>query len=145
MEINIEDYLSKDEIKEICKDYVKDLLYSRNENHKERVLMNMAYQAAFSIIDDCLDEEDKQLIKEKVFKIINDPTSYSIFRKKDVWGMEDSEAYIEVKKAVEEYKPLINKLVKKAIMEKDYISELDSNYIGECLIKALKKGLNEIE
>lgn len=142
--INIDDYLSNEEKKELCIEYVREVL--RGDAHqRERVLSNMAYEAAFSILDSALTEEMMKIVKEKAFAQIEKVTDFHIFRKKDAWGQEDSVAYLEVKKAVEEHKHLINPLVKKAILEKDYATELpkSADYVGDVLIDALVKGLQQ--
>jgi hypothetical protein len=143
IEINIDDYLSKDEMKQLCIEYFKNTLAADPVN-TERILDNMAYSAAFKILDSVLTANMMLIIRKKVNKRITDISDFDIFRKKDAWGSEDSEAYLEVKKAVSEHKHLINGLVKKAILEHDFSKHLPdaSDYIGECIVDALKKGLS---
>jgi len=142
VEINIDDYLSDEDKRQLCIDYVKETLRG-DHNHEERVLSNMAYSAAFAILDSVLTPEMMVAIKQKATEQISKVSDFGIFRKKDAWGSEDSEAYVEVKKAIAEHKHLIKELVKKAILEHDYSKELpdSSDYIGECIIDALRKGL----
>lgn len=145
IEIDIDDYLTEEDKKELCKEYVRETLRG-DSNHKERVLSNMAYGASYKILDDSLTSEDMSTIKAQAKKALLDKNSYlSVFRKKDAWGGEDSEAYLEVKKAVKEHKHLISDLVKKTITDRDYHKDLDNNadYIGDVLIDALKKGLDD--
>jgi len=144
IEINIDDYVSEDEKKTLCIEYIKDALRGQKENHRERVLSNMAYNASYQLLDEALTEEDKKTIRTKIKKLIQKDSSYDIFRKKDAWGQEDSEAYLEVKKAVNQNKHLINGLVLEAIQKRDYEKELNenSNYIADVLIEALRRGLN---
>lgn len=143
--IKVDDYLSEAEIKELCREYVKETL-AGNSSHKERVLSNMAYSSAYAILDTELTEDDKSKIRNKMKEIISDPSSYSVFRKKDAWGEEDSAAYIEVKKSIEEHKHLISGLVKKAILKWNYSKELPeaSDYVGEYILDALRRGFNTI-
>jgi hypothetical protein len=103
----------------------------------------MAYHASYQILDSVLTEDMMNIVRKKVQKQI-ESADYGIFRKKDAWGSEDSEAYLEVKKAVSEHKHLINSLVEKAIKERDYSQELadNSDCIADCLIDALKKGFS---
>lgn len=144
IEIDVDDYLSKEEKKELCIGYIKETLRG-SENHKERVLSNMAYNAAEYLLDFALTKEQKNKIKNNIEKQIKELYGVSLFRKKDAWGSEDSEAYLEVKKSVLKHKHLIDDLVKKAITERDYTKELEDNadYIGECIVEAIKKGLRE--
>lgn len=143
IEIDIDMYITEEEKKDLCKEYVREILRSENNaNHIERVLNNMAYKAAYKILDDCLSPEMMKTIKEKAMKAIQESTDFCMFRKKDAWGEENSPAYTEVINAINEHKHLINPLVKKAILEKDYIKDLPktSDYIGDVLIDALIKG-----
>lgn len=144
IEINIDDYLSEEEKKQICEDYVRELL-SGDERQRERVLSNMAYSAAFAILDSVLTPEMMDTVRAKATEQITKVTDFHIFRKKDVWGQEDSAAYLEVKRAVDEHKHLINPLVKKAIEERDYTVDLPktADYVGDALIDALVKGLTK--
>jgi hypothetical protein len=146
IEIDIDDYVSEEEKKQLCIEYVRETIRGSTTN-RERILSNMAYSAAFNIIDSALTPEMMQTIKDKVFQITSDPSSFNIFRKKDAWGSEDSEAYLEVKKAVSEHKHLIAPLVKQAILDKDYLKDLPefASELGETLINALIKGLKERE
>jgi hypothetical protein len=144
IDINIDDYVSEEEKKDLCLEYIRETLRG-DKNHEERVLSNMAYNSAYKLLDEALTEEQKNKIKQKVAKIIADETNFGLFRKKNAWGQEDSEAYLEVKKAVVEHKHLINGLVKKAILEKDYEKEIPKTYdiIGEIIGDAILKGLSK--
>jgi len=144
VEINVGDFLSDDEMKQICIDYVKETL--RGDAHQEeRILGNLAYSAAFAILDSALTPEMMATIKEKATEQIAKVTDFHIFRKKDAWGEEDSPAYVEVQKAVNEHKHLINPLVKKAILERDYAKDLpdSADNLSWCIIDALKKGFRD--
>lgn len=122
--IRVEDYLSNEEIKEICKDYVRSTLYGHSDAHKERVLLNMAYNSAHSIIDDILTDVDKVRLRKDVLKLLKNPSSTMIFRKKDAWGSEDSAAYLEVKRTVAENLDLIRSRVIEAIQLRDYSNDI---------------------
>lgn len=142
IKIDINDYLSEQEKKDLCIEYVRGILRG-SENHKERVLSNMAYSAAGSFLDSALTIEQKNKIKANVEKQIKELYGVSLFRKKNAWGSEDSEAYLEVKKATDKYKYLIDALVKKAITDRDYNQDLEENkeYMVECILEAIRKGL----
>lgn len=143
VEIDINDYLSEEEKKQLCIDYVKETLRG-DANQEERVLGNMAYSAAYAILDSVLTPEMMTQVRELATKAILKSTDFGIFRKKDAWGGEDSPAYLEVKRAVDENKHLIGQMVKKAMLERDYLKDLpqSSDYIAEVIIDALARGLN---
>ena len=146
-EIDIDMYLTEEEKKDLCKEYVREVLRSENNpSNTERVLGNIAYNAAYSILDDCLTPEMMNIVREKTIKAIQESSNFGIFRKKDAWGTENSPAYTEVLNAINEHKHLINPLVKKAMIERDYLKDLpnSSDYIGDFIIDALKKGFQNI-
>lgn len=143
IEIDIDNYLTDEDKKQICIDCFKSLMVANL--HKERILSNMAYDAAFHIIDSALTPEMMESIRKKIPEIIADVSSFDIFRKKDAWGSEDSEAYLEVKRAVAEHKHLISGKVKDAILARDYTNDIDNitGSVGDIIINALKYGLQE--
>ena len=143
VEIEIDDYLSEEEKKQLCIDYVRETLRG-DAHHEERVLSNMAYSAAFAILDSVLTPEMMNTVRDKAEEQIKAITDFQIFRKADAWGHEESPAYLEIKKAVEENKHLIAPLVKKAMLERNYLGDLpkSSDYIAEVIIDALARGLN---
>ena len=145
IEINIDDYVSEGEKKELCIEYIRETLRGDgNSNHKERVLSNMAYEASYKILDDTLTKEDMKTIRTKTKKILLSDSSYGIFRKRDAWGSEDSVAWLEVKKAIETHKHLIEPLVKEVILSRDYASDVEGyeDYIVESIMTIFKKGLS---
>lgn len=146
IEINIDDYVSDQDKRSLCLEYIREILRGDgNSNHKERVLSNMAYNSAYRLLDDALTKEDLKTIRTKTKKIIQDKSSYGIFRKKDVWGQEDSVAWVEVKNAIETHKHLISDLVKDAILNRDYEDDLNSyeDYFIYSVIEIFKKGLEK--
>lgn len=143
IDINIDDYVSEEEKKQLCVEYLRNTLRG-DIHHEERVLSNMAYSAAFAILDSVLTPEMLATVRVKAKEQIEKVSDFGIFRKKDAWGSEDSEAYLEVKRAVSENKHLIGPLVKKAMLERDYLGDLpkSSDYIAEVIIDAIQKGLS---
>jgi len=143
MEINITDYLSENEIKNICIDHVKQMLSKGGE----RLITNMAYNAAWNILDQSLDEESITTIRNKTKEVVSDVQSYHIFRPKDVWNSEESPAYKTLKSAMVENDQLIRDMVKDSILKYDYESQIRNNpdMLAETLIDALRIGFTKKE
>lgn len=151
-EINVLDYLNEDEIRDICVNYIQDRCYNflRDNNEMERILSNMAYSAAFRILDSVLTPEMLEHIKIKTKKHLESDSAYGIFRRRDYWNeQEDSPAYVAQYNAMQEHKHLISPLVKKAILERDYSQDLDdvtvymSDLISDALKKAFCRGIDD--
>lgn len=141
MEINVEDYLDRDEIKDIIKDQIRYIV----ERDVERLLTNSAYYVVFKAVDEALDNSAKEFIKEKAIAIINDLSEYCVFRKKDDWEKEDSIAYQVLQEAMNENKDLIKQKVREAIENRDYERDIQNSmdYISEGLFEIMRRGLGQ--
>jgi hypothetical protein len=139
MEINVEDYLDRDEIKDIIKNQIRYIV----ERDAERLLTNSAYYVVFKAVDEALDNSAKELIKAKAIAIINDLSEYSVFKKKDAWETEDSIAYQVLQEAMNENKDLIKQKVREAIENRDYEKDIQNSmdYISEGLFEIMRRGL----
>ena len=129
MEINIMDYVSQEDIKEGC---IEELRGRIRDNLRyispSDILGNISYQCVFKEIEDLLqikEEEMKQRILEKTIEIIENLSSYSIFRSKDNYTKEDSLGQKYVIEAVENNKELIQDRVKELLVD------FNSNYFKE--------------
>jgi hypothetical protein len=130
MEINIEDYLSKDEIRGIVKDEFADALrkkFSDDEN-MERILSNTAYTMLQDEIENVV-PSFKNVIKDKVRKVVTSLSSYrylvfvdNMFGKKSL-----GTKYLE--EAINENKDEIQKQVIKSIKEHNYTEEVSNELL----------------
>ena len=96
MDIKIEDYLSKEEIKEICENvlYQKIREDMRNLNVND-IIVNISKAEVEAMVDTYVGEDDfcKREIPKKVRELIEKLSSYTIFRKADVWERKNSIDY----------------------------------------------------
>ena len=133
-EINVADYLSADEIKEIVKNAVVDAtrreindLLSTEEDIR-RVLVNTAYTFIGCEVDKILPNY-RQTIAEKVKALIGtSDLRYEVFNKKDVWQKEDSLGTQYVKDAVKDNKGIIFDRIKNTITDYDVRSFIESAF-----------------
>ena len=89
IEININDYISEDEKKEIAINAFKESIYQQlaNGNTIEAILSNAAYLAVFKAINEVA-EKSEEIIIEKTKKIINENNfSHYAFR----YGWQDKQ------------------------------------------------------
>lgn len=111
MNINIEDYLSDYEIKEIVKEELREKIKSNIErNGVIRFISNIGYHNVFEIINKEIPEYEN-LVKEKTKEVIEGLTSFSVFRKADLLEREDSLGQKYLEKAIEDNKDIINNKV----------------------------------
>lgn len=105
--IRVEDYLTKEEIKQICIDKLNGVI----DRDPDRILGNIAYYNGYGIIDSLLTDEQKQLIENKVTEIISELKEYTVFREKSYWYDKQSLAQSLLEKAVKDSEAIIRSKV----------------------------------
>lgn len=125
--INVLDYLSDSEIKEIAQAEVRNKIrvYLGDEKNTKRVLSNLSYQIVFDEVDRNLGTSAKKTIADNVQNIIKKQSSYSVFRDKDNgYERSDSEATKIVRQTVKEQTEVIKQKVRDTIANKDFSEEI---------------------
>jgi len=124
-EINIQDYLSQDEIKDIVIDEVRNNIkaYFKNEQNAERLLSNLSYAIVYDEIDKVI-PNSRDLVISKTQKLLNDIKSYQVFRYHYNSNTPESIGAKIVENCVMENKDLMNQMVKDTILNKDYSSKI---------------------
>lgn len=145
MNINIEDYLSDDEIKQIVKEEFRNKVQENlRRNGVTTWIANLGYQNVLEIINTEIPEYES-LVKEKTKEVIEGLTSYSVFRKKGLVDNEDSLGQKYLEQAVENNKEIINQKIINIfneLAEKDIAYEIE-NIISEKLENIFSKKKEE--
>lgn len=116
IEINIEDYITEEEKKEMVVSAYQNAIYEKMKYMKEDVfLANVGYEVIFKAVDEMLGEDSRKVIEEKVKELIGNFSSFEVFRSSD-YG-KPSKGYLMIEEAVESNRELINKRVKSLITE----------------------------
>lgn len=110
--INIDDYLSEDEKKQIVTDEYRNLVAKSFDSRSEidRILGNASYHAVWKITDDCLDGDSKEAVRLKVLKVIDNLTEYSVFYDGGYVG-KPNEAHKFLMRCVKENEPRIKAII----------------------------------
>ena len=120
MDIKIEDYLSEEEIKEICENvlYQKIREDMRNLNVND-IIANISNAEVEAMVDTYVGEDDfcKKEIPKKVHRIIDELSTYTVFRKADAWERKNSIAYDIMEEECRASRPLIKARVEQIINE----------------------------
>ena len=123
IKIEIEDYLDEQEIKEICKDalYQKIREDMRKLNVND-IIANISNAEVEAMVDTYVGEDDfcKREIPKKVRELIEKLSSYTIFRKADVWERENSIAYDIMQEECRASRPRIKARIEKIIDEYNF-------------------------
>ena len=123
MDIKIEDYLSKEEIKEICKDalYQKIREDMRNLNVND-IIANISYAEVAAMVDTYVGEDNfcKKEIPQKVHRVIDELSTYTVFRKADAWERKNSIAYDIMQEECRASRPRIKARIEQIIDEYNF-------------------------
>lgn len=120
MEVKIEDYLSEEEIREICKNalYHKIIEDMRKLNVND-IIANISYGEVAAMVDTYVGEDDfcKKEIPKKVREVIAGLSTFTVFRKADAWERKNSVAYDIMEEECRAARPLIKARVEQIINE----------------------------
>lgn len=143
MEININEYLSAEEIKEIAKNSVQ--LHFNEMVEEEYSLDNLAYYISKHIVDSLLTVEQKEIIEERVTNIIKELSNFTVFREPSF--EKPSKAYTILQNTVEKNQDLIDLRVKEIIenisvldFNEDIESEIEENVYYTLVDRLFNKG-----
>ena len=120
MDIKIEDYLDEQEIKEICKDALyQKIREDMRELNVNDIIANISYAEVAAMVDTYVGEDDfcKKEIPKKVHRIIDELSTYTVFRKADAWERKNSIAYDIMEEECRASRPLIKARVEQIINE----------------------------
>ncbi len=107
--MNIEHYLSNDELKEIARTEFADMVrkHLSDEDSIRRVLSNAAYGTVYKVVDDHFGDDAKAILEDKVITLISKLGIFELFRKPDAWSRETNSAYDFLQKTIASNRPLI--------------------------------------
>jgi hypothetical protein len=140
IEINIDDYLSEEEKKDLCiktfKEAVnRELLNGANNNtiqsdtEIQRVIGNISHHIIMNEVQKHIPDFE-QMIKDKVRKNLTTQTlNYEVFKVKNVWDSKESLAVTYINETVKECRDMFKERIKKEIENYD-LSEKISNEVS---------------
>lgn len=140
--INIEDYLTPEEIKTLAMEAVRDSItriYSRDETNIARLISNLSYEFIFTAISDAIGEDAQTKITNKVKELLEEGSSirYQLWRRKDAWEKTESPAIPILHKAIKDNEGLIRAKVMQSIDSYEF------NDVQEAMYDALNTILYE--
>lgn len=131
MDIKIEDYLSEEETKEICKEalYQKIREDMRKLNVND-IIANISYAEVAAMVNTYVGEDDfcKREIPRKVREVIDGLSTYTVFQKADAWEHKNSIAYDIMQEECRASRPLIKARVEQIVNEYKF-PQLERNEI----------------
>lgn len=141
MNINLEDYLSESEIKNMVAEEFRMSLqrHFKEESNMQRILTNTAYYTYYEQVNRITDGGAEKIINEKFQELLAKDMHFSmIFKGKDVWDREETPAYKILMKAVTDNQVLIAEKVK------DCISNLPKKDIQPTIKQAILEKISRM-
>ena len=132
LEINLEDYLTTDEIKDVIRDEFAASVAKTlsKETDLTRIIGNIAHEIVFDEVKKYI-PEFKELLVENVKELIEKKNfEWYMFRGKDVWDKEEGPGLTRIKKTLNSNKETIKKRIEDDINNFD-IKALISDYLGK--------------
>ena len=131
--INIEDFITPEEIKAIAMEAVRDSImriYSRDEYNISRLITNLSYEFIFKAVSDAIGEDAQTKISNKVKELLEDGGSirYELWRRKDAWEKTESPAIPILHKAIKDNEGLIRTKVMQSIDSYEFNDVQDAMY-----------------
>lgn len=136
--IDIDNYLSEDEIKNCCCKAIYDICRSLVLGKDlETFITNSCYKSVWDIVDQSIESEKglESIISERITRIIENLSSYSVFRHKDEFNNYESVGQKILDNAVKNSRDLIRDKVEEIIDEYPF-DELKSDIkdvVYECI------------
>lgn len=118
--IDIHDYLTAEEIHDICVDELREELRSQmcKEADVERVISNLTYAEVQAMVENAFDIDLTEKLKNQIAKVIQDDDhtlKFHIFRKKDAWSSQDGPGTKIIDEEIERCRPLIRRKIEELI------------------------------
>lgn len=125
MNINIDDYISESEKKEIAISVFSDSIksafggseYTDSGKERDRIVKNAVVKWIAEYVETILTDEDKALIREETYKAIKGASyEFKIFQKPDIWDRDEYSVYKIIQTAVKENEEFIKKRVTESVV-----------------------------
>jgi len=136
--INVYDVASEEEVKQAALDVIRHEVFKtfNKENDLDRLISNLSYEFVFNMVNEQFNGNLENLLKEKITEILNDLSSYTVFRRKDAWDRDESIATKILNEECANARPLIKQRVEQ-IIEQYPFNELKNDEIGEVVYECI--------
>ena len=141
MEINIQDYVTEEEMRRIAQEEFRNMCARSTKENFERILSNAAYEMVRKEVDEVFDAGMAKTVKTKAIKIIQDFNAYSVFRAPDAWDGQASKGWTHMQDAIDGAKPLIDEKIASYVrdMPEETLRELVAERFADAMIARLAR------
>lgn len=129
-ELDVDSLLSEEDKIEIIKDEYRKVIRQVANVDKERIFSNAAYTVVQKLVDEVFGEDLNTILVDKVKNIINEMSSYIVFKKQDVWERDESKGWGYLQAAIESQESTIHSRVQE-IVENYLTTEVQEDTIHQ--------------
>ena len=142
IELNLEDYLTDEEIKNACEKAIYTNTYNKLAALDiDTVIANSSYRIIWKVLDEKFDKNLEEILCKKCEDIINNLSSFSVFRNKDSFNSKKSVGQEILDQKVKESEGLIEKKINEIIESYDFneLKESIGDLVYQCIMDKLSK------
>lgn len=142
IEIDLNDYITEDERKEMARDVFKAACARQTQAEFERILSKSAYHMVGDLVDQHFEGSMVEVLKGNAIKVINSLSSHTVFSPPSAWDRSSSKGFDHLQSLLDEQKPLIAKRLTDLIstLDGDYLREMIERQVGDAIIAKLTRG-----
>jgi len=137
---DIDDYLSEDDKREIARTEFKRHCTVKFMQDAERIFSNAAYTAVAEMVNQQMDGQLSEIIRDKAIGVINGLSTHTVFGPANAWEKEASKGWTFLQQSIDDSQHLVKDRVEEVIanLDKGYIlarlEELMYNVVEDRLI-----------
>jgi len=131
-------YLTEDEMRDIAEQEFRDMVRNKSSKDLERIISNSAYQVVWKAVDESLDNEAINILKQKVVDIVGDMSEFTVFSKPNAWDRKENMAYEILVQTVRDNHSLLEQKVV------DQMNTLSKTQIAKIASEIMKEKLSKV-
>lgn len=139
IEIDLNDYLTEDERKEIALDVFRSACARQTQGEFERIISNSAYFLVSDLVDQHFSGGMVEVLKAKTIHVIENLSSHTVFSPPSAWDRAASKGFEHLQALLDEQKPLIADRLKTVIANynSEDLREMVERQVGQVIINKL--------
>lgn len=115
--LNIDDYLSEDDKRQICREQFATAAGFKAREDFERIIKNASYEIVRDEVDKLFDGNMESFLKQQIEKVVSSLSAFTVFNGPDAWDKTASKGWHILQDAVQEASPLIHQRVAKLVTD----------------------------
>ncbi len=139
IEIDLNDYLTYDDRKEMARDVFRAACARQTQADFERIISNSAYFLVADLVNQHFSGEMVEILKAKTIHVIENLSSHTVFYPPSAWDRAASKGFEHLQTLLDEQKPLIADRLKTVIANynSDDLREMVERQVGQAIINKL--------